>query len=93
MPSISWHLSSKRRHRTSDGEGVEKSDSEEGVCGRLWLTVCREVMRSLGKERCSSLKPWQSHSTGLCPSTCNRQGMETTRMPSDRRKDKEDRLR
>ena len=27
-----------------------------------WLTVCREVMRSLGKERCSSLKPRQSHS-------------------------------
>ena len=34
MPSISWHLSSKRRHRIS-GEGVEKSDPEEGVCGRL----------------------------------------------------------
>lgn len=33
--SISWHLSSKRRHRISDGEGVEKSDSEEGVCGKL----------------------------------------------------------
>lgn len=44
-------------------------------------------------ERRPSFKNTHRRSIGLHPSTCNRQGMETTRTSSDRRKDKEDELR
>ena len=44
---------------------VWRKVTEEGICGKLSgsQAVCREVTRSLGKERCRSLKLQLSHSS------------------------------